>query len=82
MQKINALIPFVSVHMCVNSFTISPSSEITLICGVQVRLDDQKVSCGTPPVSKYLSYLLIKKKNLPVNTIIFSSNSLTFSSFH
>lgn len=62
MQKINALIPLVSVHMCVDSFTIRLSPEITQICGVQVGLDDLKVSSGTTPVSNYLSYLLTRER--------------------
>lgn len=43
-------------------------------------IEHLKVSSRTTPVSNYLSYLLITRENLPVNTVIFSSNNLPFSS--
>lgn len=44
MQKINALIPFISVQMYVDLFTVWLCPEITCICGMQVGLDDLKAS--------------------------------------
>lgn len=71
-------------NKCLNSFCISTyllalsRDNQDLWCAGWI--EHLKVSSSTTPVSNYLSYLLTTTENLPVNTVIFSSNNLPFSS--